>query len=144
MTRHAGEAIGGSMRRRRIVAGSAVIAGTLFLTACSGGDVETGQIAGRAGGKPEGGARPVTVQASSFEFAPKHFAVNQGEEIALRLQSEDSSHDFAIDGLGRVADVGGGETTTARLRIDEPGEYTYFCTIPGHRDGGMEGTITVK
>jgi len=43
-----------------------------------------------------------------------------------------------------VADVGGGETATARLRIDEPGKYTYFCTIPGHRDGGMEGTITVR
>ncbi len=40
-------------------------------------------------------------------------------------------------------DVSGGETTTARLRIDEPGKYTFFCTVPGHRDGGMEGTITV-
>jgi plastocyanin len=120
------------------------IAGALLLTACSGGDVETGKIAGRAGGEPQAGARPVRIQASNFEFSPERLTVEPGEEIALRLQSEDSSHNFAIDGLGLVVDVGGGETATARLRIDEPGKYTYFCTIPGHRDGGMEGTITVR
>ena len=120
------------------------IAGALLLVACSGSDVETGTIAGRAGGTPKAGARPVRVQASNFEFSPERLTVQQREEIALRLHSEDSSHNFAIDGLGLVADVGGGETATARLRIDEPGKYTYFCTIPGHRDGGMEGTITVR
>ncbi len=119
------------------------IAGMFLFTACSGNDVETGKIKGRAGGNPEAGAKPIQVQASNFQFSPSSLHVRAGQEIALRLQSEDSSHDFAIDGLGAVADVSGGETTTARLRIDEPGKYTYFCTIPGHRDGGMEGTITV-
>jgi plastocyanin len=119
------------------------IAGMLLFAACSGNDVETGKIKGRAGGSPEAGAKPIQVQAQNFSFDPDTLRVKAGQEIALRLQSEDSSHDFAIDGLGTVADVSGGETTTARLRIDEPGKYTYFCTIPGHRDGGMEGTITV-
>ena len=116
----------------------------LVFAACSGNDVETGKVAGRAGGKPAAGASAVTVQASNFEFSPDLLSVKPGEELAFRLQSEDSAHDFAIDGLGRVAEVGGGETTTARLRIDDPGTYTYFCTVPGHRDGGMEGTIVVR
>ncbi len=26
----------------------------------------------------------------------------------------------------------------------KPGTYTYFCTVPGHKDAGMQGTLTVK
>lgn len=35
----------------------------------------------------------------------------------------------------------GSDSTTAEL---EAGEYTFYCTVPGHREGGMEGTLTVK
>ena len=37
--------------------------------------------------------------------------------------------------------TGGSRTLTAKLT---PGTYTYFCSVPGHRMGGMQGTLTVK
>ena len=132
------------MNRRPIRSAAIGLLLVLLCVACSGSDVETGKIKGRVGGNPEAGARPIRVEATNFKFSPDTLRVKAGEEIALRLHSEDSSHNLAIDGLGVVAEVGGGETTTARLRIDAPGTYTYFCTIPGHRDGGMEGTIMIQ
>jgi plastocyanin len=123
---------------------AAGIAAAALLAACGGQDVSTGKVPGKAGGTPVAGAEAIAVQAKNYAFSPDHLTVRKGQEVALQLVSEDSGHDFAVDGLGRVADVGGGEHDTERLRIDKPGRYTFFCTIPGHRDAGMEGTIVVK
>lgn len=130
------------MRLRRI--SIPLLASCSVVVAACGGGVETGTVAGRAGGKVTTDARVIVVVASNFSFTPRTIRVQPGEEIALTLRSADNSHDFAVDGLGLVGDVAGGETTTQRLRIDETGKFTYYCTIPGHRAGGMEGTITVR
>jgi uncharacterized cupredoxin-like copper-binding protein len=26
----------------------------------------------------------------------------------------------------------------------KPGTYTFFCSVPGHEQGGMKGTLVVK
>lgn len=54
-------------------------------------------------------------------------------------------HNVEVEGNG-VEEVS--ETITegsTSLNLDlEPGEYTYYCAVPGHREGGMEGTLTVE
>jgi plastocyanin len=37
--------------------------------------------------------------------------------------------------------VGGSKSFSATLK---PGTYTYYCSVPGHRQAGMQGTLTVK
>jgi plastocyanin len=50
-------------------------------------------------------------------------------------------HTFSIEGVAEVAvPVGGHRRATFTA---SPGTYTYFCRIPGHRDAGMHGTLTV-
>ena len=55
-------------------------------------------------------------------------------------------HNIAVEGngvreLGPVVNQGGTSRVAATLRR---GEYTYFCSVPGHREGGMVGQLTVK
>jgi plastocyanin len=37
--------------------------------------------------------------------------------------------------------VGGSKTVTVTLK---PGTYTFYCSVPGHKQAGMEGTLTVS
>jgi len=134
----------GPVRRVVLLAVSTCVASALLLAGCGGGDVETGTVDGVAGGTPKADARELKVEASNFEFTPDQLEIAAQEEIALDLVSEDGPHDLAVEGLGLVADVTGGEARVQRLRIDQPGRYTFFCRLPGHRDGGMEGTIVVR
>jgi uncharacterized cupredoxin-like copper-binding protein len=67
----------------------------------------------------------------------------------LEIESKNDAnipHDIALEGNG--VDEKGEEVTaggTSEISVDlEPGTYTYYCTLPGHREGGMEGKLTVK
>jgi mono/diheme cytochrome c family protein len=70
---------------------------------------------------------------------------------ALEIDSRNASgtpHDIALEdaggsvlGNGEVVSGGGVSRVSVNLR---PGRYTFYCTVPGHRDGGMEGTLTVR
>lgn len=55
------------------------------------------------------------------------------------------NHGLAIEGVQggeelAACEPGGTGSTTIEL---EAGDYTFFCTVPGHRDAGMEGTLRV-
>ena len=90
------------------------------------------------------GARRIEVTATSFEFDPDEITVTAGEDIAIVLTSEDLLHDFTIDELDAHVAADADETNEGGLRADEPGRYTFYCTIAGHRAAGMEGTLVVE
>jgi plastocyanin len=68
--------------------------------------------------------------------------------VTIELTNEASvPHDVRIESP-EGEDVGGteevtGDTTTAEVEL-ETGDYTFYCSVPGHREAGMEGTLTVE
>jgi mono/diheme cytochrome c family protein/azurin len=52
-------------------------------------------------------------------------------------------HNIALEGDGEGPVVGQGGSSKFKANV-KPGEYVYLCTVPGHADGGMKGTLTVK
>jgi plastocyanin len=56
-------------------------------------------------------------------------------------------HDVRIEDDGGK-DIGGTEViseSNESTSVDlKPGEYTFYCSVPGHRQGGMEGTLTAE
>ncbi|HVM00192.1 MAG TPA: cupredoxin domain-containing protein [Egibacteraceae bacterium] len=89
------------------------------------------------------GARTIPVAASAFAFDPQEIALTAGEDVAIGLTSTDLTHDFVIDEVDFHVAADPGCTAKGALRIDEPGTYTAYCSVAGHREAGMQTTVTV-
>ena len=81
----------------------------------------------------------------ALKFDPSEFTASPGQEIHV-INEGALQHDFIIDELEMETDVlDGGDDQAIKVPDDaEPGEYTYYCSIPGHRAAGMEGKMTVE
>ncbi len=57
-------------------------------------------------------------------------------------------HNIALEGPGLAQDIIGKVVTDGGVSEIEAtvkkGQYKFFCTVEGHREGGMEGTLTVR
>jgi plastocyanin len=80
----------------------------------------------------------------SYEFAS---ATAKAGNVTIESKNAQSTpHDIAIEGngvnkKGAVVSGGGVSKFSADLK---PGTYTFYCSVPGHREGGMVGKLTVK
>ena len=93
---------------------------------------------------PYPGAREVTVEAGDVWFEPDQVEVDVGEEVNLRVvNTGDAFHDLTVPAADVRLDVEAGDEVVGGLRLDEPGTYEFFCSVPGHAAAGMSGTITV-
>jgi plastocyanin len=116
---------------------------------------ETTSESGSAGGGAEaeggsaGSSSTIDFEAASsgLEFTTAFTSAKAGKDTINFTNPQPVPHDVAIeDSNGKVIAqtkeiTEGSDSTTAELK---PGEYTFFCTVPGHREAGMEGTLTVK
>jgi plastocyanin len=131
------------MKRHTLALCLSLAALILALSACGGGD-DDGEPSGNGGG--DGTALElVGGPGSELKFDKTSLEAAAGEVTITMTNEGDLPHNVAIEGngvdeKGEVVTKDGTSTVTATL---EPGEYTFYCSVPGHQAGGMEGTLTV-
>jgi plastocyanin len=132
----------------------------LTLVACGGSDdntesaaatTETSAESNAGGGSEGGGGSVVDIEAaegSDLAYAQKKASAKAGQVSIEFTNPQTLSHDVAVEDangktLGKTELVADG-SATATLANLKPGEYTFYCSVPGHREAGMEGTLTVE
>ena len=140
---------------RKITQLCLLASGVLLLAACSG-----------AGSTNQ--ANTVTVEAKEFGFGPASLEVAAGQPVNLTLRNAGTlEHDFSVLEFpleGAAAEAGGmqhdmpgmtqapelnvaaaaGQSATLTFTPSKPGTYEFFCTVSGHKEAGMTGTLVVK
>lgn len=142
----------------------ALILAALALAACGGSDDETttsgnettnesgaeaGGNAGEAEGKSAGNPSALNFEAASsgLAYTTDSATAKAGKVTVGFTNPQPLAHDVAIEDasgetIARTEVITeGSDSTEANLK---PGEYTFYCSVPGHREAGMEGTLNVN
>ena len=102
--------------------------------------------------KPTGAAGSTVKLAADEEgklyFNPRSLKSKAGT-VTLSMNNPKTSglmHGIAVEGngidkTGKIVAAGSTSNLTVKLK---PGKYTFYCPVPGHRQGGMQGTLKVQ
>jgi plastocyanin len=113
---------------------------------------ETGILAQT--GKPAGSGKPAveksdgTLEVDADPSGQLAFVTTaaQGKpgEITVKMANKSGTpHDIVIDGKGKGEVVQNGGVSQFKASFTA-GTYTFYCSVPGHRQAGMQGKLTVK
>jgi plastocyanin len=99
---------------------------------------------------PAAGGGAIAVAANpegQFKYMPSTLSAKAGKVTIAFTNSAPIEHNLTVaSASGAVA----GATPTSRGAVKNltvsltPGTYKFYCTVPGHRQAGMEGTLVVK
>jgi plastocyanin len=109
--------------------------------AASGGKAQTAPASG-------GGASSLKLATNAgglLSFDTKQLSAKGGAVTITLTNASPIEHNVAVaQGAAVIGStptfVGGSRTLTVNLK---PGTYTFYCTVPGHRQAGMEGTLKI-
>jgi uncharacterized cupredoxin-like copper-binding protein len=148
-----------SASRRPIAVAAVLAAGALVVAGCGGGGSKSSSSSSAppasapAASAPSqsagGGGEKLSLQADpsgQLRFNKKTLTAKAGKVTIVMKNPSPLSHDISIEGngvnrMGQTVATGGTSTVSAPLKH---GKYTFYCSVPGHRQAGMLGTLTVK
>jgi plastocyanin len=140
------------MTRRLFLLLLAGLALAVGVAACGGDDDDTGGEATAEDTATHegtgGGGTHLTLTADpsgALSFDTTELMAAAGEVTIELVNDSGTPHNVEVEGNGveEVSDTISEGSTDLTLTL-EPGEYEFYCAVPGHREAGMEGTLTVE
>ncbi len=121
----------------------------LVAAACTGdGGGSTDGGGGESGGEQAAGSTTFEVTLTDFAIAPDLIEAAPGEALVFNVSNDGNSpHTFAVDtggGVEATRELQAGESETLEVAALQAGDYKISCTIPGHEDLGMVGSLAVS
>lgn len=94
---------------------------------------------------PASGEATLSIEAQDIAFSTSEIKVKPGDVIEMTNTGQ-LPHDFTVDPLGiHEVTPSNGDTVTITIPEDaEPGDYEFYCSVPGHKQAGMVGTLTIE
>ena len=138
------------MTRRALPLLIVFAAAVLALSACGGGGSSSSTTPAATSGSGGGGGGGSTVNISAdpsgaLKFEQTDVSATAGSITIDFTNMSSLPHDVRIEGNGASGGTDQITDSSTSATVDlEPGTYTFFCSVDGHRAAGMEGTLTVK
>jgi uncharacterized cupredoxin-like copper-binding protein len=77
-----------------------------------------------------------------LRFAPSDLRIDGDRTTAVFVTNDDSfDHSFDIDAMDIHVQIAAGQTKVVMLSPASGETLELYCAVPGHRDGGMVGTV---
>lgn len=90
-------------------------------------------------------AKEFIVQSNGLNFTPNQLRVKVGDKLKVTYQNNKGTHTFTIDELKvKTKLLNAGQKETVEFVADKAGSFEYYCSVPGHKDAGMKGTLIVE
>jgi len=91
-------------------------------------------------------ARLFPVTAENQRFSPSTITARSGDLVRIQFRNSDGiAHDWSVPGVrGTDVAASAGSVREAAFRAPTMGQYEIVCTVPGHKEAGMVGTLIVQ
>ena len=135
------------MKKSSIKIIAAAVLGAVLFAGCGGGDERDSSDDNGGGDTTEApaGGDGIRVEAKEFAFDPTDIEAPADTPFTVELVNVGAiEHNFNVTGYeDQLIETRAGETATGEYTVPA-GEYEIYCSIPGHKEAGMVGTLTVS
>lgn len=108
------------------------------------GSMMGGGETGRSGSPPASGAPEIRISAREFSFDPTSISIRAGQTVNVVFENRGHMfHTLTAGDLGLDLRANDGDSIAGALTPPHSGRFDFICSVPGHAQAGMRGTIVV-